>query len=223
MYYGAPARFTTVSTIVSAAKSHDLTTLATVKEELGLTTPDASRDRVLARYIAAGSTAIANYCNRVFAVETVQDQFYPRRDPPMRIATGGVDPIQLTRWPLVSISSLTENGRSLTENADYIANCDLAQLTRYDVNNYPIPWDEWQIVVQYKAGYESIPADLEDACINYVKFRHFSRTRDPGVKEENVQGVYSAQYLWGTGPGGPGDLPAQVADAVERYRVPVIA
>ncbi|KAF2991151.1 hypothetical protein OGR47_02715 [Methylocystis sp. MJC1] len=223
MYYGAPARFTTVSTVVTAAKSHDLTTLATVKEELDLKTSDATRDKVLARYITAGSKAIANFCNRVFAVEAIQDQFYPRRDPPMRIAAGGVDPIQLTRWPLVSISSLSENSRALAENSDYIANYDLAQLTRYDVNTYPIPWDEWQIVVQYKAGYASVPSDLEDACISYVKFRHFSRMRDPGVKEENVQGVYSAQYLWGTGPGGPGDLPVQVADAVARYRVPVIA
>jgi hypothetical protein len=208
---------------MTASANHDLTDLATLKAELNLTNIDAARDAVLNRYIAASSQQLETYCNRRFAAETIEDRFFPPRDPPFRIAVGGADPLQLSRWPIISIASVTENGKALAAGTDFLADSELGHLTRLDVISYPTKWDAWPIVAQYKAGFTTLPADLVDACIQLVKWRYFSRLRDPGVRSENVSGVYEAQYWLGTGLGGPDDLPAEVAAKVARYRLPVVA
>ena len=227
MYYGRSSIFTTISTITTPAVSYLLTDLPTVKAELDLTSTDANRDAVLTRYILACSQAIQTYCNRNFAVETIQDQFFPQRDAPISPIIGGLSPLQLSKWPIVSIASVVEWAMSttpytLTAGADFLADDDNGSLTRLDKFLYPKRWSIVPITVIYQAGYASIPPDVIDACITFVKFRYFARMRDPSLKSENVAGVYEASYLWGTGPGGPDDMPAQVAGALERYRVPVI-
>ena len=108
MYVGRSSLFHIVSTVVTPASNLLLTDLSTVKAELNLVNADANRDSVLTRYIAACSQAIQTYCNRVFAVETVQDQFFPQRDAPISPVIQGVDPIQLTRWPIVELASVVE-------------------------------------------------------------------------------------------------------------------
>lgn len=86
-----------ITTVLTAAATINLTDLATVKEELGLGLDSTADDSFLTRAVAQASTAIANYCDRTFPVETVQDLFlgdgcsWPPQTP---------DPLQLTRWPL---------------------------------------------------------------------------------------------------------------------------
>lgn len=228
MYAGRSSRFHIVSTVTTPAANTQLTDLATVKAELNLVNTDANRDSVLTRYIAACSQAIQTYCNRVFAVETIQDQFFPQRDAPISPVIQGVDPIQLTRWPIVSLLSVVEwpsssNPITLTSGTNFLEDDDAGQLIRLDKFGVPKLWSPNPLTVQYTAGYATLPADLVDACIDFVKFRYFARMRDPSLKSENVAGVYEASYLWGTGPGGPDDMPATVAGKIDRYRVPVLA
>jgi hypothetical protein len=95
-----------ISTVLVAATStapagpYDLTDLATVHDELGVTGNDVSNDPFLSRAITQASTAIANYCNRVFVVEALQDQCFIQQDPYPYQVPGGVDALQLSRWPL---------------------------------------------------------------------------------------------------------------------------
>ena len=86
----------------SGAGAYDLTDLATAKDELGIPTLDSSRDPFLTRGISQISSAIATYCNRVFQVETVKDEAYPDRDAYPWQVPGGVAPLQLSRWPVLS-------------------------------------------------------------------------------------------------------------------------
>jgi hypothetical protein len=99
-----------ILTVTDAATSYDLTTLANVKAELGITSGDG--DTILRRYISGASQAAMQYCNRVFAVETVSEQFLPGRRE--RMIRGIVSPLQLSRWPLTAVSSVTEDGAALT-------------------------------------------------------------------------------------------------------------
>ncbi len=85
----------------STASPYDLTDLATVRDELSITTNDTSNDAFLSRAITQASTAISNYCNRVFAVEAVQDQIFIQQDAYPFQVPGGVHALQLSRWPLV--------------------------------------------------------------------------------------------------------------------------
>ena len=236
MYYGATAALTQTTVVLTpatppsgasaSASPYDLTTVTNAAFELQLG-EGVALDQWLQRVITACSLVMAQYCNRIFPLQTYQDTIFPKRDPPMRIAVGGLDVVQLRRWPSVSpIVSLTENGVALTENTDYVVDYEKAQVSRYDPNTaYIIPWDEWPIVVQYQAGFAAGSADmavLEDACLDFIRYRYFARLRDPTIRQENVEGVYSASYLYNTGPGGPDDIPGTVAEKINRYRTPVI-
>lgn len=97
-----------ISTVLVAATAappagpYDLTDLATIHDELILPATDVSSDAFLSRAITQASSAISNYCNRVFQVETLEDQIFLQQDPYPYQVPGGVDPLQLSRWPLVN-------------------------------------------------------------------------------------------------------------------------
>jgi hypothetical protein len=112
----------------------------------------------------------------------------------------------------------------LAEGPDFIVRHDVAHLDRrHRISGTLRSWSSVPIVIEYQGGFASIPNDVQDAAIQLVKARWFARKRDPNVRSENIEGVYQADYWYGTGPGGPGDLPNFVAERLGRYRVPVIA
>ncbi len=97
-------------------------------------------------------------------------------------------------------------------------------LTRlFQIDQMPRRWNALPIWIEYQAGYEEIPDDLSDAAMQLIKARWFARTRDPGLRSENISGGYEAQYWFGSGPGSEGDLPPNIMAMLDRYRVPVIA
>lgn len=96
-------RITTVLVAASAqapADPYDLTDLATVKDELEIAESDESNDAFLQRAITASSTLIQSYCSRSFAVEALQEAIYLQQDPYPYQVPGGVDALQLSRWPI---------------------------------------------------------------------------------------------------------------------------
>lgn len=107
-----------ITTVLIAATAsppagpYDLTDLATVHDELSLVSTDTGNDAFLSRGITQSSTVIANYCNRVFPVEAVQDQFYIQQDPFPWQVPGGVYPLQLSRWPLVNSTPVGFTGNT---------------------------------------------------------------------------------------------------------------
>ena len=221
---GFPTRLSIISSITTPASNHDLTTLAVVKGELSLTSTDAPRDTVLSRYIAECSAAAENFCNRVFVTETMKDRIFPARDAVMQIAFQGLDVLQLSRWPIVSISSLTENGEALVANDDYIVDASNGQIYRIDGAGYPRRWDAFPIVVDYVGGYSTIPADVSAAVIRMVSQRWFARGRDPNLRGETIPGVYQANYWVSTGVDGgqDGNLSPDVQAMLDNYRTPVV-
>lgn len=91
----------TPATATPPAGPYDLTNLATAKVELGIPTSDTTNDAFLSNAITQESAAIASYCNRVFAVEGIQDVIYLEREIDYRRPRLEDLPIQLTRWPVV--------------------------------------------------------------------------------------------------------------------------
>ena len=89
---------------------YDLVALADMKDELNIPAIDTSKDTWLARAITQASIQIANECNRVFAIEGLQDQIFVEHDRP--------DKLQLSRWPIVNLAT------PLT-NADAAANASV--------------------------------------------------------------------------------------------------
>ncbi|QAY96703.1 hypothetical protein CWB41_13985 [Methylovirgula ligni] len=118
----------------------------------------------------------------------------------------------------------TISARPLAEGVDFTVNAEEGQIIRlHPLSRHARSWSSWPLIIQYRGGFDEVPHPVRMATVELVKFRWFARKRDPGVKSENVEGIYQADYWLGTGPGGPADMPSFVADRLDRYRVPVIA
>lgn len=189
-----------ILTVTSASPTEDLTTLETIKAELGIT--DTSKDVLLARYIGVGSGAVARYLDRVLGKATVVETFRYVR---------GIEALPLARAPVTSIASVTVGGATLA-TTEYEVNSESGLLHRVGV--CPADWCSDAIVVTYTGGYElldELPYEIEEACIRLVKGQYFARTRDPMVKSETIPDAGEFQYWVGPMPGAdaaalPGDV-----------------
>lgn len=187
---------------------------------------DMKADVFLTRQITLSSTAIQKYCNRNFPVESIQDQFNFLDQQFFSEVSQRRTLLQLTKMPVVEVQSVTVNdprgSYQLTGGVDYMVDLARAQLVRLDVNTgLPRKWDSYQTVIVYSAGFETIPEDIEDACSRLTKKAFWQRGRDPSVMQQNTPLVGEVRY-W-VNPTPDGNLPADIVDLVDNYRLMVIA
>jgi hypothetical protein len=211
-----------LTTVTSAAATTALVTLAAVKEELALTSVDPARDTVLTRYIGAASTAMQRYRGGIFAEQSYRNEITLECVDRRRAEGASVAPLLLSVVPVISVASVTEDGVALGSSA-WSASAESGFLFRKNSAGELVDWSADKIVVAYSAGYATLPDDVIDACVRAVKWKFFARLRDPAVRSRDVSGVYSASYWGGTGMGGTGDFPQEVADVLDRYRIPAVA
>jgi hypothetical protein len=219
--------FNTITTVKTAATSYDLTTLANVKDELDITSTDD--DAWLSRAITQSSKAIANFCNRVFSVETVIDTCLIEQDPYPYQVPGGVRVLQLSRLPIISVTSVVQTvsagvTNTLTEGTDFLIDGLKGQLIRLSpFSATPTIWGAITTVVTYQAGYSDIPADLELSCLRLVTQRYKEQARDPMLRRREQPGLGTEEYWVGTVPGQQGAMPPEIVSLLDgTYRVPVV-
>jgi len=199
----------TLSVLV-LADSYDLTRADTVKAELGIS--GSSEDANIAAWIGQASSAIAAYCNRTLAMETVSETFR------FELCEPRADCLLLSRYPVQNIVSITEDGTALTSD-DFEVDPDTGELFRLS-SDYPRDWCGRTIVVQYVGGYEllpDLPQAIERACINLVKTYRAAAARDPLVRSETVDGVLSQTFWVGTVPGSSGGIPPDVTAMLDPF------
>ena len=196
--------------ITTPATNTALATRAYVKGELSIA--DNSEDARIDAYIAQASAAIAGWCGRVFARETVTETF--RLTSPIAL-----DHLVLRRFPVVSIVSVVEDGTSL-DAADYEVNTESGVLFRLSGDDLS-SWCATKIVVSYTAGYSlpnSAPEALQRACVDLVSYYRSSAGRDHSLRSESLDGVDSASYFDGAGE--RGGLPPAVAGLLQQFQTP---
>lgn len=201
-----------VLTVVTPAVSVDLTILANVKAELGITV--STEDVNLETWIDQASGLVTAACNRVFAEETVLESFRNRS------ASEESKKIVLARIPVTDFTSVVENGTTLVEDTDFECDYETGILTRLS-GDYERNWCFRTLAVTYTAGYAllgELPLPLERAVISLVKQFRSAATRDPLLKSEEVPGVLS-QTFWvgGVGPNASA-LPPDVEEMIAPYR-----
>jgi hypothetical protein len=211
---------TVVTTITAPASSFALIDLATLKSDLGVTI--TADDAFLTRLIARASTAISQFCNRVLVAETLSDSFSAGRSSSARMVLDRDMPLQLSRWPVIELGAVIENGTTLTVGVDFLLDGPSGQLTRIDADGARKPWLDAPISVAYSAGYDPIPDDIVDACEKHVLSTYMARGRDPALKTETLVGVFQAQYF-GDQAKGMANIMDVLAPTLSNYRVPVIA
>jgi hypothetical protein len=204
-------------TVIAPAASSDLTTRATVKAELQIA--GGGDDDFLSSAITRASAAVSRWCNRVFPLETVRETFRLDRTRPELV---------LSRFPVVSIASVTVDGTALDPAADFEADGDRGILYRLDSRGKFMCWPSAVVVVEYSAGFllpgdpnRTLPDDIERAALLLVKAEYFARIRDPLVKSEDVSGALSTSF-WVGGFGNGASLPPDVEGFLTPHRNPAM-
>lgn len=198
--------------IVTAATNRKLTTVAAVKLDLGITGTD--QDVQLGTLVDQYSAAIVGWCDRPFALEAVRETLFERCRS---------DGLMLSRWPIVSITSVAIDGTTL-DPGDYIADKLTGILYLRSATLHGAYWPAGESVIEYPAGYvlpgdddRTLPHEVERAAIMLVKGAHFATARDPALRSEETDGVATFQYFNASGSSSDG-MPLEVQGLLAGYR-----
>lgn len=194
-------------TIAAPNTDRSLLTLPELRSAVGVS--DTSRDTELSAlggYIAAAITrackvATAGATPPTLRLETVTETFRP---------TIGQAALFLARKPVVSITSASEDGSSLTSDEYENDGHGLYRLT----SDERLDWVAGQHVIEYSAGWATVPDDLKFAAIRFVQAEWQQGSRDPLLKRIHIEGVSEREY-W-VDPTKDSVVPAEVMDILDR-------
>lgn len=196
-----------LSVLVPATSSR-LTSLDAVKRELSIS--GTSDDARLLAYIDQASAVIADYLGRPLGRETVAET--------LRLSASS-EVIMLSRWPVVSVTSVVEDGATLAAT-DYEIDRSFAYRLFDDER---ARWPAVKVVLTYVAGYDlpdGVAPAIERAATQLIVAMNASRGRDPSLRSESVEGIGSQSWLDPHNGGGP--LPDGVVALLNPYREVIV-
>ncbi len=178
-----------------------------------------AEDDVLARLIVAASDWLEGETSRVF-VSPVSDVTIFLDGSGSKV-TGRYDEVlYLPFRPVVSVTSVKENGLALTLASGYTTTADVVKVlddgklvrrpTQAAVDTTSVGWAAGvqNLEVAYKPGYAVVPTDVEQACVE-LTWLMYRESRRQG-RESMSRGGMSINFVR--------DLAPVVADVVERYK-----
>ena len=202
-------------TIIEAAAIKKLTTLDRVKAELGVS--GAADDAYLGALINEVSTAVATWCRRCFARETVRQVF--------RLETARRS-LALARWPNITINAISIGDTDFSP-VEFEAD-DSGLLYRLDASGNRTDWCRGRVTVEYDAGYvlpgeedRDLPQDIERAALMLIKADWYARDRDPLIRTDATEGIGSTAYQVG-GFRTVSGFPPEVEGLLSGYRAVII-
>jgi hypothetical protein len=200
--------------VITPAKSMALVTLSQAKDALGISAEDSSQDGKVGQQIAQVSQAVNNFCDRVFVIQTYRDQ--------MRHAYGKFgEPFVTRQYPIIIDDALivTQDGASL-DPLLFEAYPETGSLYRLDSAAAPIGWAAALLVVDYTAGFDPIPADVQGAALEWLTARWHAIGRDPALRSETIPDIIAQVYAGDAGAGtSAGAIPPGARELLEAYRI----
>jgi len=209
-----------ISTVITPAKSLWLIDLDAALDELGLTSDGGSVDNQVGRMIGQVSAAINNYCNRVFVRQSYRDQFRNF----CSASTYG-SPLMLSQAPVAAdtngdlVLTVSEDGNAV-DTTEWEVFASIGMLYRLNSSGGPASWSGSLIVVDYDAGYDLIPDDVQSAAMRWLSMRYSTRGRDTQLKVDEAVGVQRYEYFQ-VGAGTIG-VPPEISETLSPYRLWVI-
>jgi hypothetical protein len=209
-----------ISRVILPATSPALVTIDQAKEALGIPLDDMTRDAAVQAQIDQVSAAVARYCDRQFVVQTYRDQL---RAVCSWLRWG--EPLPTMQKPIaeaegVPLITITENGAEL-DTLLYEVDAERGLLYRLDGAGAVAAWTGTAATLDYDAGYDPIPPDVQAATLEWVNARWSAQERDPALRSETIPDVISQVY----GSVGGGDsaegssLPPGVRELLAPYRI----
>lgn len=176
----------------------DFTNLADVKSWLGVKT--AENDETLSRMITAASSSISQVINRDIVATDYNI-----------VAHGnGKDTLPMPSYPILSVTALKIDGVSIQPSISYSApGYTFDDTTIYLRGGAKFTKDRNNIEVTYRAGFEIVPYELQQACIEVVAARWRERDRI-GLSSKGLAGETTAFDLK--------DFPSQVKTMLANFK-----
>lgn len=173
----------------------DYCSLADVKAWLSLGERDLGTrdDRILARLITSCSNFITSWCNRPFALGNYEE---------IRDGWGGERgySLPLVVKPIRAILYLSIDGQPIGPAPSLNQPMTIDNAAGYAFNPNMLVVRGWRftrgfqnIVVQYTGGFDPIPNDIQQACIEMVAHKYRQRTRI-GERTKSLGGAESVTY-----------------------------
>lgn len=171
--------------------SYALTTLADVKETLGIASSDTSKDNLIIRKINLATEIIEGFCGLTYGHHFAQTTYTNEE-----FDATGTNQLVLRMKPVTTLSSLGR--RDTSQNED--------DWTTYDTEDYFLDdasgvidlgftasgsWNRFRAT--YTAGYATIPADLAEAAATLAAYMVNNATTGVGVKRIS-EGQRSIEY-----------------------------
>lgn len=195
----------------TAATSRALVDASTVFAELGITSPTTAQTTQMETAILQASALVEGFLDRILAEESVTDYF--------REVCG--DTLRLSRWPVSEILDLDEGGTALTAD-DWELDEVTGQLWRLSSTGRYDWANPGTTTISYTGGYalpDDLPADIQRAVIDQIKFFFFAGDRDPALRSLDVPGVAAETYAVAGGSSlGASGLLVSAEGALSRYR-----
>ena len=200
---------------MTALAANALTTVADVKESMGIASSDNTQDNLITRKINQASAMIERYCGRSF-IAAIYTEYYDG---------GGGDELTLRNYPVNSVASLSyrntssnENDFTVYETTDYFIDSAAGRLK--SIGSWWGNFDAWKVV--YNAGYTTIPSDLAEACATLAAYLANSNTSTTGTGIKSKQeGQRKIEYFDPNtaGSGGTDSILAQLGldDILDTY------
>lgn len=205
-------------TISSPNTDRSLLTLAELRAAVGVT--DGSKDATLVplgEYVSAMITSACKVAKSgvippTLRLETVTETF---------LFKSLQKSLVLSRKPVVELVSVTQTD-SLLSDTEYSLDAAAGIIYRNNIAGYWTvpngPWGWWpagNTVVEYSAGYATVPADLKYAAIKFVQSENTTGSRDPNLKSLRIEGV-SERTWWVSDKQVTSSIPGEVMDILVR-------
>lgn len=192
---------------MTAILSYALTSLADVKESLGISSGDTSKDNLLIRLINKGTELIESYCGRRFKGATFTSEKWD----------GDGSDYSVRNFPITSVTNIQY--LISDPNTDEWDTLDTS-LYNFDPETgivhyeFSTGFQNWRIT--YVGGYTTIPSDLAEACVDFVTYM-YNHANSSGVKSERL-GDRSVEWFATTNSSAIKEL--GIDDILDAYRVP---
>jgi len=163
--------------------SYALTNLSDVKESLGLASGDNSKNNLIIRKINQATEMIEKYCGgRRFKATDYTGQEYDSTNS---------DQLILKQYPVNSFTILQYRDSVLNDNAWDTVNADeyFVDTDSGVIDLLFVAVGKWnQYRATYNAGYDTIPADLAEACVTLACYLVDNAQSGTGVKSKQEGG-----------------------------------
>ena len=174
-------------------------TLTDVKAWLHLDANSSSDDPLLERLIGAASQYIDTYIGRNIMSQTVTET---------RNGHGGTG-IAPRNTPITNVSSLSLDTFSVnSRNVDQSSGFSWSDTMIYAGGCFSRGTQN--VTYTYTAGYQFVPADIAQACIELVGFKYRARERI-GVVSHSQDRVVTDSFI-------TSDVPPEVRETMDRYK-----